>query len=103
LLKGRPFSESHRLPIRPESKGVKTREEIHKEGFRNLEDVKQAWTMIYGTWQPDQTVWVYEFRLVKSEKEEDDPTKQHERRMKREDDEERLHPHNRAERSPRKA
>ena len=62
-------------------------EEIKAEGFRTLEEFKAAWIEIYGAWQPDQTVWVYEFRLLpeppeaqkpqRREGREDDPMKQH--------------------------
>ena len=42
-----------------------TLEEIQKEGFNTLEEFKAAWIKINGSWNPDQTVIVYEFKLVK--------------------------------------
>jgi len=40
-------------------------DEVRKEGFTSLEEFKREWMSIYGEWNPDQTVTVYEFRLVK--------------------------------------
>jgi len=41
-----------------------THEEIQKEGFNSLEEFKAAWEKLYGVWQPNQTVIVYEFEVV---------------------------------------
>jgi len=43
-------------------------EDIQKEGFRSLEEFKREWTNIYGEWNPDQIVTVYEFRLIEENK-----------------------------------
>lgn len=43
-------------------------EDIQKEGFRSLEELKREWTNIYGEWNPDQIVTVYEFRLIEENK-----------------------------------
>jgi len=40
-------------------------EEIRKEGFSSLEEFKQAWIGINGSWNPDETVTVYEFKVLK--------------------------------------
>jgi len=39
-------------------------EDVKKEGYETLEDFKKAWTDIYGSWNPDDIVWVYEFKVV---------------------------------------
>ena len=41
-----------------------TPEDIRKEGFNNFTEFRQAWIEIYGTWNPDQIVTAYEFRLL---------------------------------------
>ena len=41
-----------------------TPEDIRKEGFNNFTEFRQAWKEIYGTWNPDQIVTAYEFRLL---------------------------------------
>ena len=41
-----------------------TLEEIQKEGFNTLEEFKAAWIKINGSWNPEQTVIVYEFELL---------------------------------------
>jgi len=41
-----------------------TPEDVRKEGFNSLTEFKQAWTEIYDTWNPDQIVTAYEFRLL---------------------------------------
>jgi len=39
-------------------------EDIKKEGYNSLEEFKQAWECIYGSWNPEQEVWVVEFQLI---------------------------------------
>ena len=41
-----------------------TPEDVHKEGFNNFTEFRQAWIQIYGTWNPDQIVTACEFRLL---------------------------------------
>ena len=41
-----------------------TEEDIRKEGFNTLEEFKATWEKLYGSWQPDQTIIVYEFELL---------------------------------------
>jgi len=45
-----------------------SKEDAQKEGFETLDEFKAAWTSIYGQWQPDQVVVVYEFRLLDQNK-----------------------------------
>jgi hypothetical protein len=45
--------------------------EAHKDGFRTLQDSQEAWTKINGSWDPNLTVWVYEFKVTKDEEPED--------------------------------
>jgi len=41
-----------------------TLEDVHREGFRSQEEFRRAWTRIYGSYDPNQQVWAYEFRLI---------------------------------------
>ena len=41
-----------------------TPEDVRKEGFNSFTEFRQAWIQIYGTWNPDQIVTAYEFRLL---------------------------------------
>jgi len=45
--------------------------EAHKEGYRTLQDFQEAWIKINGSWNPNLTVWVYEFKVIKDEEPED--------------------------------
>jgi len=48
--------------------------DIRKEGYRTLEEFKEAWVEINGSWDPDSLVWVYDFeKLPTSEAGEDPP------------------------------
>jgi len=44
--------------------GSITPEEAHKEGFSSLKEFKKAWKRIYGRYDPNQQVWVYEFKVI---------------------------------------
>ena len=39
-------------------------EDVRKEGYGSLEEFKQAWIEINGSWDPDLVVIVYEFVLL---------------------------------------
>jgi len=39
-------------------------EEIRREGFSSPEEFKQAWKKIYDSWNPEQQIWAYEFKLL---------------------------------------
>ena len=43
-------------------------EDVQKEGFSSLEEFRREWERLYGKWNPEQVVWVYEFKLVPSSK-----------------------------------
>jgi hypothetical protein len=43
-----------------------TKEDARKEGFETLDEFKAAWKEIYKTWNPEQVVIAYEFRLLKA-------------------------------------
>ena len=45
-----------------------TPEDVRKEGFNSFTEFRQAWIEIYGSWNPDQIVTAYEFRLLASAK-----------------------------------
>jgi hypothetical protein len=38
-------------------------EEAVAEGFSTLDEFREAWVSIYGSWVPEKTVYVVEFRL----------------------------------------
>jgi len=44
--------------------GDMSEEEALKEGEYTLEEFREVWRGINGTWDPDETVVVYEFRMV---------------------------------------
>jgi len=58
-------SRGHILIIRrwQQRLGDITDEEIRKEGFADLEAFARRWEQINGTWDPNQAVTAYEFRL----------------------------------------
>jgi len=37
--------------------------DVKKEGYSNLEEFKQIWQEINGSWNPEQVVTAYEFKL----------------------------------------
>ena len=39
-------------------------EDVHKEGFKTLNEFKVVWTKINGDWNPNEVVTVYEFKLI---------------------------------------
>lgn len=41
-----------------------TREDVQKEGYVNIEEFRKAWIDIYGSWDPEQVVTAYEFKLA---------------------------------------
>ena len=45
-------------------------EDVKKEGYNSLEEFRKSWIEINGEWNPEQTVTVYEFILVKKGKSE---------------------------------
>ncbi|MHC1589818.1 MAG: ASCH domain-containing protein [Candidatus Hecatellaceae archaeon] len=44
--------------------GDMTEEDARKEGVNSLEEFKQLWISLYGSWNPEEVVWVYEFKLI---------------------------------------
>ena len=46
-----------------------TEKNAQKEGFNNLMEFRDVWRQINGNYNPDQVVTVYEFKLIKKEKE----------------------------------
>ena len=52
------------LSKRREKLGDISPSDVRAEGFRSLEEFVKAWKSIYGWWDPNRFVWVYEFRLV---------------------------------------
>ncbi|MCJ7425043.1 ASCH domain-containing protein [Candidatus Bathyarchaeota archaeon] len=41
-----------------------TQEDVQKEGYTSMEEFRKVWAEIYGQWNPDQIVTVYEFKKV---------------------------------------
>jgi len=39
-------------------------EDVKKEGYSSLEEFRREWEKIHGEWNPNQIVWVYEFKLA---------------------------------------
>ena len=39
-------------------------EDVQKEGFNSLEEFKQEWIKLHGSWSPEQIVICYEFKLT---------------------------------------
>jgi hypothetical protein len=38
-------------------------EEIYKEGFNKRNEFIEAWTLLYGSWNSEKTIWVIDFVL----------------------------------------
>jgi hypothetical protein len=51
--------------VYPQKLGDVTQEEARKEGFSGLDEFREAWIRINGSWDPDMVVTVYEFELAK--------------------------------------
>ena len=49
--------------------GDVTPDDVRREGFNSLDEFREAWTGIYGGWDPDQVVWVVDFVLTETFKE----------------------------------
>jgi len=43
-------------------------EDVKKEGYNSLEEFRREWEKLHGEWNPEQVVWVYEFKLVENAK-----------------------------------
>lgn len=41
-----------------------TLEDVQKEGYNSLEEFQAEWIRLYGSWDPNKIIWVYEFKLV---------------------------------------
>jgi len=44
--------------------GEITSEDVKKEGYNSLEEFRREWEQLHGKWNPEQIVWVYEFKLA---------------------------------------
>ena len=44
--------------------GDMTPEDAYKEGRYSLQGFQRVWEIINGSWDPDEEVWVYEFRVA---------------------------------------
>lgn len=52
------------LDIRYQLLGHVSEAEARAEGYASLEEFREAWGHIHGDYEPEQPVWVLEFRLV---------------------------------------
>jgi hypothetical protein len=50
--------------VYPQKLGDVSEEEAHKEGFRGIDEFRDAWIRINGSWDPETVVTVYEFELA---------------------------------------
>jgi len=50
--------------VYPQKLGDVSEEEARKEGFSGLDEFRDAWIRINGSWDPDMVVTVYEFELA---------------------------------------
>jgi len=50
--------------VRVELLGIISHEDALAEGVSNVDEYKELWTKIKGTWSPETWVWVVDFRLV---------------------------------------
>ena len=48
--------------------GDMSHDDALREGFRDLDEFHEAWEGIYGTHDPDQVVWVVEFKYLGSDR-----------------------------------
>ena len=55
--------------LRRQRLGDVTPDDARREGFDTLAEFMDAWTGIYGGWDPDQEVWVVDFVLTETFKE----------------------------------
>ena len=39
-------------------------EDARKEGFKTVKEFQETWKRLYGKWDPEEVVWVYEFELA---------------------------------------
>jgi len=51
--------------VYPQKLSDVTQEEAIKEGFSGLDEFREAWIRINGSWDPEMFVTVYEFELAK--------------------------------------
>jgi hypothetical protein len=55
------------LRVFPQRLGDVSPEEAGKEGFSSVEGFQAKWVEIYGSWNPDEMVTAYEFKLLENE------------------------------------
>ena len=47
--------------------GELTDDDVIPDGFEGLEGFRREWASIYGHYDPDELVWIYDFRVVRPE------------------------------------
>ena len=52
---------------KPKKLGELTAEDVLPDGFDSLEGFVREWKSIYGSFDPEETVWLYDFELTRPE------------------------------------
>lgn len=63
----KPQAHIQILQARKQRLGEISEEDVRKEGFSNMEEFREAWQTIYGSWDPEQLVTAYEFTLIRED------------------------------------
>lgn len=63
-LFGEPFALLEILNVHEERLGDISEDSVHREGYDTLEDFKDAWTRINGSWDPDVVPFVVRFKCL---------------------------------------
>ena len=60
----KPFANLRIMAVRQEPLGTITLEDAHREGYPSVEAYKKVFQQIYGTWTPEEMIWVVYFERV---------------------------------------
>ena len=61
---GRVWAKVLIVGKKPKKLGELTTEDVIPDGFRTLADFREEWINIYGSFSPDEIVWLYDFLVV---------------------------------------
>jgi hypothetical protein len=50
--------------LHTQSLGSMTAEDVRKEGFKSMEEFRDNWVKLYGSWDQEHIVWVVEFEYL---------------------------------------
>ncbi|HDI01201.1 MAG TPA: ASCH domain-containing protein [Candidatus Bathyarchaeota archaeon] len=48
----------------PKKLGELTDEDVRPDGYSSLPEFKREWELLYGQWNPDELIWIYDFKVV---------------------------------------